>query len=44
MLPIWDKLRKQKGQINQTFPDLETAIHFAVLSSSFAEENKAKKS
>lgn len=40
MLPIWDKLRKQKGQINQTFPDLETAIRFAVLSSSFAEKKK----
>lgn len=34
MLPIWDKLRKQKGQINQTFPDLDTAILFAISSSS----------
>ena len=38
MLPIWDKLRKQKGQINQTFPDLETAILFAVESSVFGEK------
>jgi hypothetical protein len=45
MLPIWDKLRKnhQKGQINQTFPDLETAIRFALLSSSFAEKKTAFK-
>ena len=30
ILPLWDKLRKQKGQINESFPDLEAAICFAV--------------
>jgi len=30
MLPLWDKLRKQKGQKNESFPDLEAAILFAV--------------
>jgi hypothetical protein len=25
LLPVWDKLRKQKGQSNQTFKDLEEA-------------------
>ena len=40
MLPIWDKLRKQKGQINQTFPSLEAATEFALLVSSSAETRK----
>lgn len=30
ILPLWDKLRKQKGQINESFPDLDAAICFAV--------------
>ena len=30
ILPLWDKLRKQKGQVNESFPDLEAAICFAV--------------
>ena len=30
ILPLWDKLRKQKGQKNETFPDLETAKNFAL--------------
>ena len=30
ILPLWDKLRKQKGQINESFPDLESAICFAI--------------
>ena len=30
ILPLWDKLRKQKGQINESFLDLEAAICFAV--------------
>lgn len=25
ILPLWDKMRMQKGQINETFPDLESA-------------------
>nr|QIQ59681.1 hypothetical protein [Trebouxia sp. A1-2] len=30
ILPLWDKLRKQKGQKNESFPNLETAKSFAV--------------
>lgn len=30
ILPIWDRLRKQKGQINESFPNLEAATLFAV--------------
>ena len=30
ILPLWDKLRKQRGQKNETFPDLETAKNFAL--------------
>lgn len=33
ILPLWDKLRKQKGQINQSFPDLEAATDFVVKNS-----------
>ena len=36
ILPLWDKLRKQKGQKNESFPDLQSAISFAV------EEHKRK--
>ena len=28
ILPIWDQMRKQKGQSNETFSDLETAQKF----------------
>ena len=37
ILPLWDKLRKQKGEINETFPNLETARLFAI------NESKKKK-
>ena len=30
ILPLWDKLRKQEGQLNESFPDLETAKSFAI--------------
>ena len=30
ILPLWDRLRKQRGQKNESFPDLETAKSFAV--------------
>lgn len=30
ILPLWDKLRKQKGQINESFPDYEAAKDFVV--------------
>ena len=42
MLPIWDKLRKQKGQINQTFPSLEAATSFVFLASFSAEKKDEK--
>ena len=30
ILPLWDKLRKQKGQINESFPNYEAAKNFVV--------------
>lgn len=30
ILPIWDKLKKQKGQKNDSFPNLEAATLFAI--------------
>ncbi len=30
MLPLWDKLRKQKVEVNESFSDLEGATNFAV--------------
>lgn len=37
ILPLWDKLRKQKGEINQPFPDLKCAIDF-VLKNSYKQK------
>ena len=34
ILPLWDKLRKQRGHPNETFPDLETAKNFALIKGS----------
>ena len=30
ILPLWDKLRKQEGQRNESFPDLESAQQVVV--------------
>lgn len=38
ILPLWDKLRKQKGQINESFPNYEAAKNFVVE----VEEKKRK--
>ncbi len=32
ILPLWDQLRMQQGQINQTFQNLEEAQHYVALS------------
>lgn len=38
ILPLWDKLREEKGEINESFPNLKAATLFAV------EEEKRKRS